>query len=100
MRASRACVLVEIPTLTNMSVTGWTLGAPKGSTVKVSKTYRYTVGKLGPDVRLRLSYEHGPAELVDVKPTNPAPTVEAPRAIKLEALENKAWAMTARCDEE
>jgi hypothetical protein len=94
-------VLLDVAAFTKLSVTDWTLGAPKAPPAKLVKSYRYTLGRLGPDVRFRIAFEHGPAELVVAKPKSAAPPqVDVPRAVRIEALENTAWAMTARCDDD
>jgi hypothetical protein len=92
-------VLVDIPVLPKLSVTDWTVGAATGPLEKVSKSYRYD--SIGPTVRFRISFEHGASELVEAKPkANKPPPVNVPRSIRIEVLENTAWAMTAKCDDD
>ncbi len=57
-------------------------------------------GTLGPDIRLRLTFEHAPSELVQASPKGVAPPVDAPRSIRIELLENRGWAVRASCDDD
>jgi len=93
--------LLDRPTFTKMSVSDWTVGAPAGPATKVQKKYRWTSNDLGPDVEFSIAFEHGPSALVEAKPKEGAPaTVETPRAIRIDLLENTRWAVTAKCDDD
>ncbi|HEY1957458.1 MAG TPA: hypothetical protein VGH28_17690 [Polyangiaceae bacterium] len=90
-------VVLDVPAFTKMSVRDWTVGAAKAPPTKVTKKFHYTTDT-GPDVRYAISFEHGPAELVDAKPGATPPPVQVPSAIHIELLESKVWAVTAKCD--
>jgi len=92
--------LVDIPKFTKLSITSWTVGAPRGPTSKVDKTYRFSSGA-GPDVRFKIAFEHGPSELVESKPKPDAPPpVQTPRALEIEVVENTGWAMSGKCEDD
>ena len=91
--------LVDLPEMTTLTVTSWTLGAPKGAMTKVAKTYRYEPGPLGSNVGFRVSFEHGQVTFVGAPKPDKPESIEAPRAIRIEVVANTAWAMTANCEE-
>lgn len=93
-------VVLDLPSMTKLSVTDWSLGPPKGAMTKVDKKYHYVGGDIGHDVRFSVSFEHGDFELREAKPkADPPPAVPAPRAIKITVLENDQWAITSKCDD-
>ena len=91
--------LLDKPSFTKLSVSEWSLGAPTSPATKVEKTYRYT-SEVGPELRFKISFEHGPSELVGAKPGSAPPPVEAPRSIRIDLVENTRWAVTAKCDDD
>jgi hypothetical protein len=90
--------LIDLPEITKLSVTSWTLGAPKGAMTKVAKTYRYEPGPLGSNVRFKVSFEHGLVAFIGAPKPDKPESIEAVRAIKIEVVANTAWAMTATCE--
>ena len=93
--------LLDRPAFTKTSITEWTVGAPAGPTTKVKKSYRWSSTDLGPDVKFSIAFEHGPSALVDAKPAAAAPpNVDAPRALRIDLVENTRWAVTAKCDDD
>ena len=84
-----------------LTVSGWTLGAPKGDAGKAQAKYRFEAGSLGKPIRFELAVEHGSSELVDATPAPDKPeAILAPRAVKITIVENPSWAATGRCDDE
>lgn len=93
--------LLDRPAFTKLSVTDWSLGAPVGPTTKEKKAFRWTSKDAGPDIKLSIAFEHGPTQLVESKPKPGAPpTVDAPRALRIDLVENTRWAVTAKCDDD
>jgi hypothetical protein len=93
--------LLDRPAFTKTSVTDWTVGAPAGPATKVTKSFRWTSKDLGPDVKFSIAFEHGPSTLVETKPKASAPpNVDAPRAVRIDLVENTRWAITAKCDDD
>ena len=93
--------LLDRPAFTKTSVTDWAVGAPVGAGTKVKKSYRWTSTDVGPDVKFSIAFEYGPSVLVEAKPKfAPPPNVDAPRAIRIDLVENTRWAVTAKCDDD
>lgn len=93
-------VVLDVPAIAKLSVSDWSVGAAKGAATKVEKKYHYTGGATGHDVRLKVSFEYGPLEFKSTSPKPGQPeTVPAPRALRVEVLENDQWAITGRCED-
>lgn len=93
--------VLEFRPSSKLSVSDWKLGAPKGDAEKIETTYRYKPGELGDPVRFKLIVERGPAEFVAASPKPDKPeTIRAPRLVKIEVVENGAWAMTGSCEDD